>query len=319
MKRSNYLFCALVFIIQANSGLLAQTRFEIVAVRGNGGLFATPSGQSLQKGEMFGVFRDMNGQRIKIAEAQLLLINERYSGIKVSRFLVDTALQKGDYLMKENPSETDRLLSLLGDEEVAGNVPASTARQEQQYATPQSPPQGRDQRDDHFAPKGSVAFASGFYPDVGYIALEFGRKGSTKFKMGYTNEKRVGAAAFYGLWFYRKFNTGGGQGPYIGIGAEYVADFPTAATEKWDLNADLSSKFTADPDNALKRLGLGAALGYKIVLWPLLVNPFVEYQYRIYQGTLKYSSLISTTPDMEIDVDAKENSIVIGLEVGVAF
>ena len=318
MKRAIYFLCAMVFIIQASSALFAQTRFEIVAVRGNGGLFATPSGQSLQKGDMFGVFRDMNGQRIKLAEAQLVLINERYSGIKVSRFLVDTALQKGDYLMQENTSDTDALLSLLDDEEMGGDVPASAA-QEEQYAVPPSPPESRDQGDDHFGPKGSVAFTSGLYPDAGYFALELGRKGSTKFKMGYTNEERVGAAAFYGLWFYRKFNTGAGNGPYIGIGAEYVADFPTAATEKWDLNADLSSKYTADQDNALKRIGLGAALGYKMVIWPLLVNPFLEYQYRIYQGTLKYTSLSSDTADMEIDADAKENSLVIGVEVGVAF
>jgi hypothetical protein len=318
MKKSICRFCAMVFLIQATSGLVAQTRFEIVASRGNGGLFQTPKEHTLQKGEMFGVFRDMNGQRIKIAEAQLVLINERYSGIKVSRYLVKTPLQNGDYLMRENASDTDELLSLLDDEEVAGNAPPS-APPEEQYAIPQSPPQSRDQRDDRTGPKGSVAFTSGFCPDVGYIALELGRKGSTKLKLGYTNEERVGAAAFYGLWFYRRFDTGGGQGPYMGIGAEYVADFPTAATDKWSLNADLSPNFTADPDNALKRIGAGAALGYKIVFWPLLVNPFLEYQYRIYQGTLKYSSLAAGTADMEIDVDAKENSLVIGLEVGVAF
>lgn len=83
----------------------SQDQLTILAVKkGRFGLIRTPASELLSVGDDFFATRDIDGRRVRTARVRVVLVEKKYSGVKVIETLIEPPLLKNDRLVREESS-----------------------------------------------------------------------------------------------------------------------------------------------------------------------------------------------------------------------
>lgn len=117
------IFTAITIVcVLAFYDLLAQSSYTIVATKGTSALFTRPVGIEFQVGDDFIAKRNVNGQLVDVAKVKLVILDNRYCGVKIDSPISDNQLKKGDIITPVSPQNSlSETLSFLDQISVQDN------------------------------------------------------------------------------------------------------------------------------------------------------------------------------------------------------
>ncbi len=129
-KTTSCIVSLCIALIFATPVLAQIKKYPIVATRGKTALFRTPEDPPYRKGQILHVYRKIQGKGRLIAHARVVLIDKKFSGVRLTRAILSDVLKKGDLLViprKKAAKPTARPSEQPGQ---APTLPETTDRRE---------------------------------------------------------------------------------------------------------------------------------------------------------------------------------------------